>query len=465
MQTDLPCFYSDLPGTRARRLCFGRTTSFSGRRSRECGFVDDVALCLEHYRIAKGTSNKCCVLFDSARCRGSLRACPERLFAVLDDIVGQPAAFLCRSHLETIDSMEQVTAHPLYRPPAKRSAIESQAENLPEAEEPGAGTQRESENLLETMQEQLFAASVQLQQLMFERDAFQEEAAAAKSYLATLKHDVTNLTSNLEMAEAENDRLTSQLTAASNEASTLKIENEKLKKESFPELIKSFQEAYRLHVPERGKLYNADEMESFCETNSPGLFNIIEKSIKSHYSATVDSERRTGLRRSRVVGELHRLAYLRNQQNTTFASDVGLHLSLSGCSEAALECGRRLGICDHPTTIHRRKLSSANRPLGTFSRCYVTPNQKDLDSLKSCCLLSEQEQQLKSLRNYKDVIENVLELYPALKMYLSQCILPAAGDYPTFYFLKKLIAQICTNIYLGEGKCYHENQDSTEWQR
>ena len=54
-------------------------------------------------------------------------------------------------------------------------------------------------------------------------------------------------------------------------------------------------------------------MESFCETNSPGLFNIIEKSIKSHYSATVDSERRTGLRRSRVVGELHRLAYLRNQ--------------------------------------------------------------------------------------------------------------------------------------------------------
>ena len=128
MQTDLPCFYSDLPGTRARRLCFGRTTSFSGRRSRECGFVDDVALCLEHYRIAKGTSNKCCVLFDSARCRGSLRACPERLFAVLDDIVGQPAAFLCRSHLETIDSMEQVTAHPLYRPPAKRSAIESQAE-------------------------------------------------------------------------------------------------------------------------------------------------------------------------------------------------------------------------------------------------------------------------------------------------------------------------------------------------
>ena len=125
MQTDLPCFYSNLPGTRARRLCFGRTTSFSGRRSRECGFVDDVALCLEHYRIAKGTSNKCCVLFDSARCRGSLRACPERLFAVLDDIVGQPAAFLCRSHLETIDSMEQVTAHPLYRPPAKRSAIES----------------------------------------------------------------------------------------------------------------------------------------------------------------------------------------------------------------------------------------------------------------------------------------------------------------------------------------------------
>ena len=38
---------------------------------------------------------------------------------------------------------------------------------------------------------------------------------------------------------------------------------------------------------------------------------------------------------------------------TTFVNDVGLHLALSGCSKAALECGRAIGICCHPKTIRR----------------------------------------------------------------------------------------------------------------
>ena len=150
--------------------------------------------------------------------------------------------------------------------------------------------------------------------------------------------------------------------------------------ESFPVLIKSFQEAFRHHVPTNGKLYNPSEMESFCEENSPGLFSQIEKAITSDYSSTLDSERRAALRRTRDVGELHRLAYLGNQVrtrlifwllitvffyklNTTFMKDVGLYLSLSGCSEAALECGRRLGICTHPKTIreYRRSLATGNK--------------------------------------------------------------------------------------------------------
>ena len=53
------------------------------------------------------------------------------------------------------------------------------------------------------------------------------------------------------------------------------------------------------------------------------------------------------------------------QLNTTFVNDVGLHLSLSGCSEAALEFGRRLGFCGHPKTIRRfrRSLADDNRRL------------------------------------------------------------------------------------------------------
>ena len=44
-------------------------------------------------------------------------------------------------------------------------------------------------------------------------------------------------------------------------------------------------------------------------------------------------------------------------------NDTGLHLSLSGCSEAALDCGRALGLGPHPMTIRRfrKKLSDNNK--------------------------------------------------------------------------------------------------------
>ena len=45
---------------------------------------------------------------------------------------------------------------------------------------------------------------------------------------------------------------------------------------------------------------------------------------------------------------------------------MGLHLSLSGCSDAASECGRAVGICGHPKTIRkfRKEMAHDNRPLG-----------------------------------------------------------------------------------------------------
>ena len=84
--------------------------------------------------------------------------------------------------------------------------------------------------------------------------------------------------------------------------------------ESFLGLVKSFQEAFRNHVPDKGNLYDPDEMKAFCEENSPGLFDLLEKVITSDYSMSSNVfERRSDLRRQRVVGELHRLAYLANQ--------------------------------------------------------------------------------------------------------------------------------------------------------
>ena len=45
--------------------------------------------------------------------------------------------------------------------------------------------------------------------------------------------------------------------------------------------------------------------------------------------------------------------------------DVVHHLSLPGCFEASLECGRRLGICAHPKTIRRfrKNLARDNKTL------------------------------------------------------------------------------------------------------
>ena len=42
---------------------------------------------------------------------------------------------------------------------------------------------------------------------------------------------------------------------------------------------------------------------------------------------------------------------------------------------------------------------------------------RELDSLKSCCLLSETEQNLTSLGDYEAVVEKAIDLYPALKRY------------------------------------------------
>ena len=104
MQSDFSCYYENFTHTRSRSACFSNSTSFSGRRARELGFFEDVALCLEHYRVSRKKSKKCCVLFDFSRCFGPLRSCLERLYAALDDITGKPAAFICQWHHNNIDS-------------------------------------------------------------------------------------------------------------------------------------------------------------------------------------------------------------------------------------------------------------------------------------------------------------------------------------------------------------------------
>ena len=72
----------------------------------------------------------------------------------------------------------------------------------------------------------------------------------------------------------------------------------------------------------------------------------------------------------------------------------------------------------------------------------MTPTHKDLDGLRSSRLLDETEQPLKCLGDYRKAIEGVIATYPALRSYLTAYLLPSIGDFPTFFFQKKLVAQV-----------------------
>lgn len=82
-----------------------------------------------------------------------------------------------------------------------------------------------------------------------------------------------------------------------------------------------------------------------------------------------------------------------------------------------------------------------------LSRVYHQPCDEDIESLQSCQLLEECEQDLKSLKNYKESIEHVFSKYPDVHNYLERNLLPFPADWPGWYYPKKLIANNSTGKY------------------
>lgn len=80
-------------------------------------------------------------------------------------------------------------------------------------------------------------------------------------------------------------------------------------------------------------------------------------------------------------------------------------------------------------------------------RVYSQPCDEDIESLQSCQLLDEWEQDLKSLKNYKDSLDRVLEKYPDVGKYLEKNLLPFPADWPGWYYPKKLLANNCSGKY------------------
>ena len=64
-----------------------------------------------------------------------------------------------------------------------------------------------------------------------------------------------------------------------------------------------------------------------------------------------------------------------------------------------------------------------------FTRAYSQPESEDIESLQSCQLLEECEQNLKSLQNYKESLDRVISKYPDIRQYLKQNLLPFPADF------------------------------------
>lgn len=75
-------------------------------------------------------------------------------------------------------------------------------------------------------------------------------------------------------------------------------------------------------------------------------------------------------------------------------------------------------------------------------RCYTDPARKEMDTLKTTYLVDEEERPLKSIQNYKDALQNTIRAQPILNQYMENFALFTTGDWPTWYFQKKLIVQV-----------------------
>lgn len=64
---------------------------------------------------------------------------------------------------------------------------------------------------------------------------------------------------------------------------------------------------------------------------------------------------------------------------------------------------------------------------------------QELQTLKSTVLIDEIEQDLHSKQNYKDTHQYIFQALPSLSRFLEINVLPVAGDWPTWYFHKKIV--------------------------
>jgi len=74
-------------------------------------------------------------------------------------------------------------------------------------------------------------------------------------------------------------------------------------------------------------------------------------------------------------------------------------------------------------------------------RIYSGLAHEELKALKSCVLVDEFERSFKSKDDYTAALDHIFQTCPDLIQYLKSYVIPAPGDWPTWSYQKKIIAQ------------------------
>ncbi|XP_028406812.1 uncharacterized protein LOC114529256 [Dendronephthya gigantea] len=75
-------------------------------------------------------------------------------------------------------------------------------------------------------------------------------------------------------------------------------------------------------------------------------------------------------------------------------------------------------------------------------RVYERQDIEECQTLKSCVLIDEIEKDLHGLENYQETHSYISEAIPELKPFLESNVVPVTGDWPTWYFHKKMQSYI-----------------------
>ena len=79
-------------------------------------------------------------------------------------------------------------------------------------------------------------------------------------------------------------------------------------------------------------------------------------------------------------------------------------------------------------------------------RAYTGEDRHNLDLLRTTWLVDEFLQDLHSKRDYMDALQHITAVAPSLTEYMKENLVILEGDFPTWKYNKKIVADVSTCI-------------------